>query len=86
MLAVGGTSKGVVAKAQEGRLVVIGDEPDVAALAAIAAVGTPLRHVRFSSKAHAAGPAVTALGVQLGGIDEGRHVYILRPGLKWPRS
>ena len=79
MLTVGGAPKGVVAKAQEGRLIVVGDNPDVAALTAVAPVGTALGDVRFTSKTDAAGPAIAGFGVQLGRIDEGGHAPILRP-------
>jgi hypothetical protein len=69
----------MVAKAQERRLIVIGDNPDVATLAAIPTVRTALGDVRFPSKTDAAGPAVACFGVQLGRIDEGGHATILRP-------
>ena len=78
-MTVSGAAKGVVAKAQEGGLIVIGDNPDVAALTAVPTVGTALGDVRFTSKTDAPGPAVASFGVQLGRIDEGRHTTILRP-------
>jgi hypothetical protein len=60
----------------------VSDDPDVAALAAVAAVGPAFSDVRLPAKTDAAGPAVAPFGVQLCKIDEGGHTFILRPGLK----
>src|ERR1035438_8402111 len=59
----------------------VGDDPDVTALAAVTPVRTALGDVRLSSKTDAAGSAVARFGVQLSEIDEGGHTFILRPGL-----
>ena len=59
----------------------VGDDPDVAALAAVTPVRTALGDVRLSSKTDAARSAVARFGVQLSEIDEGGHPIILRPGL-----
>jgi hypothetical protein len=60
----------------------VSDDPDVAALAAVAAVGSAFSDVRLPAKTDATGPAVARFGVQLCEIDEGGHTFILRPGLK----
>ena len=80
VLAVGRPPKGVVAKSQQRGLIVVGHDPDVAALTAVAAVRTTLGDVGLAAKTDAAGPAVARFGVQLGEIDEGGHTFILRPG------
>ena len=81
MFAVRGSSKGVIAKAQQRGLVVVGDDPDVAALSAVAAVGTALGDVGLPAKTDAAGSAVARFGVQLREIDERGHAFILRPAI-----
>jgi hypothetical protein len=61
---------------------VVGNDPDVPALAAVATVGTTLGDVRLAAKTDAAGPAVARFGVQLCEIDERGHTFILRPDLE----
>jgi hypothetical protein len=63
---------------------VVGLEPDVAALAAVAAVGTALGDVGLTAKTYATRAAVSGFGVQLRAVDEGGHSPILRPGLLGP--
>ena len=48
-------------------------QPDVAAVAAVAAVGTALRHVRLAPERDDAGAAVAGLHVQLRHVDELGH-------------
>ena len=60
----------------------VGDDPDVTALPAVATVGATLGDVRFAAKTDAAGPAVARFGVQLCEIDEGGHTSILRLDLE----
>ena len=54
----------------------VGLEHDVAAAAAVAAVGTALGHVGFSAERHASRAAVTGLDVNLYLVDE--HVECTR--------
>ena len=58
------------------------DDPDVAALAAVAAVRAALGDVGLTAKTDAAGPTVARFGVQLGEIDERGHPSILRLGFE----
>jgi hypothetical protein len=48
----------------------IGDEDDVPASTAVAAVGTALRHVRLATKRDGPGAAVAAAQVDLDLVDE----------------
>ncbi len=68
-----GTAMRVVAKRQQGRHVVIGDQPDVAALAAVAAVRAALHDRALTSERHAARAAIAAAHVELAFVDELRH-------------
>jgi hypothetical protein len=61
---------------------VVRDDPDVAALAPVAAVRTALGDVGLTAKADATGPAVARFGVQLSEIDERGHPSILRLGFE----
>jgi hypothetical protein len=61
---------------------VVRDDPDVTALAPVAAVRTAFGDVGLAAKADAAGPAVARFGVQLGEIDERGHPSILRLDVK----
>ena len=63
----------VVPESQEGGLVDRGDEPDVAAVAAVAAVGTPAVDVGLPPPRHRARAPVTGARVQLGLVDESGH-------------
>ncbi len=56
--AVGGAAEGVVLEAEERRLVLSGDEPDVAAVPAVAAVGAAAIDVRLAPERDRAGAAV----------------------------
>jgi hypothetical protein len=78
VLAVGGATKRVVAKSEQGGLVVVSDDPDATSAAAVAPVRAALGDVGLAAKAHATSAAITSLGVELGGIDEGGHGPILR--------
>ncbi len=60
-------------KAEERRLVLGRHEPDVAAVAAVAAVGAAPVDVRLAPPRHRAGAAVARARVQLGLIDEAGH-------------
>ena len=75
-LAVGaarGPAVRVVPERQQRGDVAVGDQPDVAALAAVAAVGPALGHVGLAPERHAAGAAVTAFDVQAALVDELGH-------------
>ncbi len=81
VFSVRGASKRVILESEEGGLVVVGLEPDAAAVSAVSPVRTALGNVGFAAKTDASGPAVASFGVQLGAIDEGRHATILRNGV-----
>jgi hypothetical protein len=80
VLAVSGAAKRVIAETQQGRLIGIGYQPNIAASATVAAIGSALGHVGFTTKTNAAGPTVASFGVQLRGINEVGHSFILRGG------
>ena len=63
----------VVAEGDERRDVAVGHEPHVAALAAVAAVGSAERDRTLAPERHAAGTAVATTYVQLGLVDESAH-------------
>ena len=63
----------VVAEAEQRRHVVIGDQPHVAAAAAVAAVGPALGDVRLAAERHRARAAVTGFHVDLRFVDKTRH-------------
>ena len=71
--AVAGPPVGVVAERQQRGHVVVGDEPDVAALAAVAAVRAAHRHRTLAPERHAARAAVAAAHVELALVDELGH-------------
>ena len=73
MHAVGGTPERVVAEAEQRRLVHRRHQPDVAAVAAVASVGTAAVHVRLAPPRHRTGAPVAGARVQLGLIDEAGH-------------
>jgi hypothetical protein len=60
----------VVPEAEQGGLVVGGDQPDVAAGASVTAVGTTLGDVGFTTERHTARATVTRLDVDLGLVYE----------------
>jgi hypothetical protein len=64
----------VVAERQQRRHVVVGDEPDVAALAAVATVRTTERDGALTAEGHAACATVAAAHVELALVDELGHV------------
>ena len=71
--AVGGPAVGVVAEGEQRGHVAVGDQPDVAARAAVTAVGSALGHVGLATDRHAAGPAVAAAHVDVALVDEAGH-------------
>ena len=71
--AVVGPPMRMVAKREQRRDVAIGHEPDVAAVAAVAAVRAALRDVRLAAERDAARAAVTAVHMQVALVDEARH-------------
>ena len=80
-LAVGaaaGPAVGVVAEGEQRGHVAVGDEPDVAAVAAVAAVGAALGDVGLAPERDAARAAVAALHVEAALVDELRHRASLR--------
>ena len=77
--AVAGAAMRMVAKGEQRGDVVIGDEPHVAALAAVAAVRPALGDRALPAERHTAGAAVAAAHVELRLVDELGH---LRPSYK----
>ena len=63
----------VVAEREQRRDVVVGDEPDVTATAAVATVRPAHRHRALPPEADAARATVAATDVQLALVDELRH-------------
>ena len=63
----------MVAEGQQRGHVAIGDEPDVATLAAVAAVGATERHRAFATERHTAGSTVASAYVQLRFVDKPAH-------------
>ena len=63
----------VVAECQQRGHVAVGDEPDVAALATVAAVGTTEGHRAFAAERHTASSAVASAYVQLRFVDKPAH-------------
>ena len=68
-----GAAVRVVPKGEERRHVVVGDQPDAAAVAAVAAVRAAHRDRAFTSEADATGAAIAAACVQLALVDELGH-------------
>ena len=65
-----GAAVRVVAEREQRGDVAVGDQPDVAALAAVAAVRAAHRDGALTAERHAAGAAVATAHVQLGFVDE----------------
>ena len=63
----------MVLEGEERRDVVVGNEPDVAAVATIAAVGSTHDYWAFTPETDAARAAIASLHVQLAFVDELRH-------------
>jgi len=61
VLAIRRPSKGMIAESQERGLIMVGDNPYVTALSAVAAVGAALGDVGFAAKTDAARPPSPAL-------------------------
>ena len=78
--AAGGAAVGVVAEGEERGHVAVGDEPDVAALAAVAAVGAAVDDRTLPPEADAARPAVAPADVEPALVDEGGHGRSRLPG------
>ena len=68
-----GLAVGVVTERQQRRHVAIRHEPDVAAVAAVAAVGAAPVDVRLAPERHAAGATIAALDVEATLVHEVRH-------------
>ena len=75
----------MVAERQQRRHVVVGDEPDVAALAAVAAVRTAHHDRALAPERHAARATIAAAHVELALVDEIGH-QINATGHPQPRS
>ena len=75
-----GPAVGVVAEGEQRGHVAVGDEPDVAALAAVAAVGAAVDDRALPPEADAARAAVAAADVQPALVDEGGHGRSRLPG------
>ena len=71
--AVAGAAMRVVSKPEQRCDIAVGDEPDVAAAAAVAAVRPTLGHVGFAAERDAARAAVTAFDVDVRLVDEAGH-------------
>ena len=67
---VGGAAVGVVAEGEERGDVAVGDEPDVAAGAAVTAVGPALGDVRLAPEGDAARATIACLHMQAALVDE----------------
>ena len=78
---VSGSTKRVVAKRQEGRHVVVGDEHDIAAVAAVAAVWASTFDVRLAPERDAAGAAITTFDVNVAFVDEAGHFALESTGI-----
>src|SRR5207244_9376855 len=63
----------MVLEREQRRDVAIGDEPHVAALASVTAVGSALGDVRLAPERHRAGAAVACLHMETALVDEARH-------------
>ena len=63
----------VIAKSQQRRHVAVGHQPDVAALAAVATIGSTHGNRTFTAERHTAGPSVAGAHVQLALVDELAH-------------
>ena len=66
-------SVGVISKRQQRRRVVVGDEPDTSAITAVAAIGTALGDVCFTTKRHAARAAIATLDIDVALVNEIGH-------------
>ena len=66
-----GAAVGMIPEREQRRHVAIGNEPHVAAVATVAAIGTAAGHVGFATERHRARAAVAGFDVNLRGIDEG---------------
>ncbi len=75
---VGGPPEGMVTKPKERRHVVVRQQPDIAAIAAVTAIGAAFGHVRFTAKRHRARATVPGLGMNLRFIDEPGHARVCR--------
>ena len=73
MHAVGGTSKRVIAEAQQRRLVHRGHEPDIPTVTAVAPIGATAVHMGLPAPRHRPGSPITSARVQLGLVDEAGH-------------
>jgi hypothetical protein len=67
---VGGAPEGRVLERQERGDVAVGDQPDVAAIAAVTAVGPTLGDVGLAPERDTACAAVTPFDVQVAFVDE----------------
>jgi len=63
----------VIAKSQQRRHVAVGHQPDVAALAAVATIGSTHGNGTFTAERHASGSPVAGAHVQLALVDELAH-------------
>src|SRR5438132_1269784 len=73
VLAVARAAMGMITKREERRDVVIGDEPDIATLRAVATVGAAARHMRFTAKRDGARATVTTAHIYSTLVNETRH-------------
>ena len=60
----------VIAKGQQRSHIAISHQPDVSALATVAAIGPTAGDVRFTSEGHTAGAAVASANIELDLVDE----------------
>ena len=71
--AVPGPTVGVVPKGEKGRDIAIGDQPHIAAFAAVAAIGPAPRDMRLPTERDRARATVAALHVEARLVDEAGH-------------
>ena len=80
-----GAAVRMVAERQQGCHVVVGDEPDIAALAAVAPVRSAFHDRALTPEGHAARAPITAAYVELAFVDELGH-RLNATGHPQPRS
>ena len=80
MRAAGGPAMRVVAEPEQRRHVAVGDEPDVAAVPAVAPVGSAFGNMSLAAERDGARTTITGLHMQATLVDEPGHPVRLRGG------
>jgi hypothetical protein len=84
--AVASASVRVISKCQERRHVTVGQQPHIAALAAIATIGPTHSFRTFASETDASSAAVSAPHIQLGFIDKHAHRNLQATSARYSNS